>query len=84
MDSNFVIEYLGEIEAEFENTLVSSLFIGGQDGFESRRKKEVEKLVQIASNLTQRFKFDLALDYLLVVLLRFSLMILLFLTNKNV
>ena len=82
MDSNFVIEYLDEIEAEIENTL--ACLSGGQDGFESRRKKEVEKLVQIASNLTQRFKFDLALDYLLVVLLRFSLMILLFLTNKNV
>ena len=35
--SNFVIEYLVEIEAEFENTL-ACLFIRGPDGLESWKK----------------------------------------------
>ena len=43
MDSNFVIEYLGEIEAEFENTLVSSLFIGGPRWVRIKKKKRGRK-----------------------------------------
>ena len=39
--SIFVIEYLGEIETEFEN----SLFIKGPDGFEAWKKLDVENLV---------------------------------------
>ena len=40
---NFVIEYLGEIEPEFENIL--ACFIRCLDGFESWKKLEVKNLV---------------------------------------